>query len=472
MNRVPSGSIEPRGLPSRRGRESPAELPCAVSATPPPSPEEAAVQASEAPESPWRLLTTNPVFTRLWLSQVLSMAGDWLSFVALLSLLLELTGSGMSVSALLLCTSVPSLLVAPFAGVVADRCDRRRVMIAADLVRMLCVLGFLLLQSADGVWLAYLLTAAIAVASGFFAPAAAAALPNLVRSSQLTAANALAGATGGVMTALAAWLGGWVSANLGRPVAFGLDALSFLISALVILSVRQPFSAGLPAKVQSAGPSVLTRTLQDLREGGSYAWNSRPVLALLLLKIGAGLGGGVLALLSVVPIQVLKAGDYGVGVLYASRGLGTLVGAALASLVAGARPRVRALAAAWGLVASGLLCVAFGASTSLAWAAGLVFGAFLGSGVQWVLSGALLQRVAEDRLLGRVMALDNAGMTLTASLSTLLCGWGLVAWGPRPVAGLVGAAVVLSGLVWLAFQAWLRPLRFEAPAQRSSRSAR
>ncbi len=443
-----------------------------MSAPPDSDLEGAALPTVEAPQSPWKLLTTNPVFTRLWLSQVLSMAGDWLSFVALLSLMLELTGSGLSVSTLLLCTSVPSLLVAPIAGVVADRCDRRRVMITADLVRMLCVLGYLLLESADQAWLAYLLTILLAVASGFFAPAAAAALPNLVTAGQLTSANALAGATGGVMTALAAWLGGWVSAHLGRPLAFGLDALSFLVSALVLLSVRQPFSAGSPVARDGGGGPVLVRAFRDLREGAAYAWNSSPVLALLLLKVGAGLGAGVLALLSVMPVQVLKAGDYGVGVLYASRGLGTLVGSAAASLVAGSRPRVRALAAAWGLVASGVLCAAFGASSTLAWAAFLVCGAFLGSGWQWVLTGALLQRVAEDRLLGRVMALDNAALTLTASLSTLLCGWGLVVWGPGPVAGLVGAAVVLFGLAWLGFQAWLRPSAFQGPAQRSSRSAR
>lgn len=442
--------------------------------SPPPDsdPEGVETPTPEESQSPWRLLTTNPVFTRLWLAQVLSMAGDWLSFVALLSLMLELTGSGLSVSALLLCTSVPSLLVAPFAGVVADRCDRRRVMITADLVRMLCVSGFLLLDSADQAWLAYLLTVLLAVASGFFAPAAAAALPNLVTAGQLTSANALAGATGGVMTALAAWLGGWVSANLGRPLAFGLDAASFLVSALVLLSVRRPFSAGSPVARDDGGVPVLLRAWRDLGEGATYAWKCGPVLALLMLKVGAGLGAGVLALLSVVPIQVLKAGDYGVGVLYASRGLGTLVGAAAASLLAGARPRVRALAAGWGLVASGVLCAAFGVSSSLAWAATLVCGAFLGSGLQWVLTGALLQRVAEDRLLGRVMALDNAALTLTASLSTLLGGWGLVAWGPAPVAGLVGASVAFFGLAWLGLQSWMRPSTFEGSAQRSSRSAR
>jgi len=426
--------------------------------------------ACETPQTPWQLLRTNPLFARLWLSQVLSMAGDWLSYVALLALLLELTGSGMSVSVLLLCTSLPSLLVAPLAGVLADRFDRRRVLIVADLLRMLCVLGFLFLREPQHAPLAYVLTVILALASGLFAPAAAAALPNLVTPGQLTSANALMGATGGVMTALAAWLGGWVSAHLGRPVAFGLDAFSFLVSALVILSVRVPFSASLPEPVHPR--EVLGRTALDLREACSYAWACRPVLALILLKMAAGVAGGVLVLLSVMPVQVLGAGDFGVGVLYAARGLGTLAGAALASSLAGAGKGRRAFLAAWGLASSGLLCLAFGRAETLNQAAFFVFGAFLGSGLQWVFSAALLQGVVEDRLLGRVLALDNASMTLTASVSTLLCGWGLVAWGPRPVADFVGLAVLATCLAWLGVHAWWRPLDFGSRPQRASRLSR
>jgi len=213
----------------------------------------------------------------------------------------------------------------------------------------------------------------------------------------------------------------------------------------------------------------LGRTARDLREACSYAWASRPVLALILLKMAAGLGGGILVLLSVMPVQVLGAGDFGVGVLYASRGLGTLAGAALASMLAGVGKSRRAFLAAWGLAFSGLFCLAFGRAESLNLAAFFVFGAFLGSGLQWVFSAALLQRVVEDRLLGRVLALDNASMTLTASVSTMLCGWGLVAWGPRPMADLVGLAVLAACLVWLGVHAWWRPLDFDSPPQRASR---
>ena len=431
-----------------------------------PDPPAPPVAESGGAESPWQLLSTNRVFARLWLAQVLSMAGDWLCFVALLGLLLELTGSGLTISLLLLCTTLPSLLVAPLAGVAADRLDRRRLMIAADLVRMAGVLGFLWIRGPEQVWLAYALTTCNALAAGFFAPAAAAALPNLVSARQLTAANALAGATAGVMTALAAWLGGWVSANLGRPLAFSLDGLSFLVSALAILSVGQPFSEG-PRRGESQRRAGLAA---DLREAGSYAWSHRPVLALLLLKAGAGVGGGLLALLSVMPVQVMKAGDFGVGVLYASRGLGSMAGAVVASLWAGARPQARAALAALGLVASGLACLAFGRAQGLEWGAVLVFSAFLGSGLQWVLSAALLQRSVEDALLGRVLALDNAAMTLAASVSTLLCGWGLAVLAPGTVASLVGSAILLVALGWLAVYGLARPLRFDPPVQRDNRS--
>ncbi|NMA26237.1 MAG: MFS transporter, partial [Burkholderiales bacterium] len=118
------------------------------------------------------------------------------------------------------------------------------------------------------------------------------------------------------------------------------------------------------------------------------------------------------------------------------------------------------------------LCLAFGRAETLYQAAFFVFGAFLGSGLQWVFSAALLQKAVEDQLLGRVLALDNASMTLTASVSTLLCGWGLVAWGPRIVADLVGITVLVACLAWLGVHAWWRPLDFDSRPQRASLRSR
>lgn len=420
--------------------------------------------------SPWQLISTNRVFARLWLGQLISAAGDWISFVALLALLLDLTASGMSVSLLLIARTVPTFLVTPLAGVVADRCDRRRVLIAADLLRMTCTLGFLLIGGPGDVWLAYALSAANGIAGSFFDPAAAAAIPSLVAPRQLVAANAIGGATSGVMLAVGAAAGGLVAAHFGRPAAFTVDALSFLVSALAIASVRQPFSADpLPAH-PSGAVAAWRRAVDDAVEAWRYALRHRAVLAVVLIKTVGGLGGGVLALLSVIPMQVLHAGDLGVGVMYATRGLGTIVGALLLPRLLPERPLARAVAAAGGLVASGVFCVAFSASPTLRGAAFFVFMAFLGASLQWVFPAALLQQFVEDRYLGRVFALDMAALMVTGTLSTALCGWGIARFGPAAVGMIAGVCLAACGLAWIIWFAGVRPVRFdqESTAAQSS----
>jgi predicted MFS family arabinose efflux permease len=406
--------------------------------------------------SPWALLATNGNFRRLFAAQLVSMAGDWISIVALVTLLQEMTGKGSVVSWLIVANTLPFFLVTPLAGVVADRYDRRTIMIASDVVRAVLVLGFMAVAPSGQAWLALALSSAAVVVSAFFGPAAAAAVPNVVAPHQLAAANALSSASWGSMLAVGSALGGVISSNFGREAAFMADSLTFIVSALLTASVRVPFSS---AARQSSEPG--TAADGGFTESLRYAWRHRGLRALLLIKTMWGVGAGVIALLSVLPVQVFKAGEAGVGLLYASRGVGAVIGPLLAQgMVRDSAPAMAKLAA-FGVMFSGVFYAAFASAPSIKIAAVYVFLAHLGGGAQWVLSTTLLQRMVADRILGRVMALDMGGITLTMTVSTVLCGIGIETVGPRMVGMLAGAAIVLLGLTWIAVYAWVRPEQFE-----------
>ena len=115
-----------------------------------------------------QLLRNNRPYRKLWLSQVVSNAGDWFNTIAVLGLTLELTQSGLALSIAMLCQMLPAFFVAPIAGVIAERYDRKRVMIVADLLRSGVALGFLLVDTPDEVWLIYLFMACLSALGPFF----------------------------------------------------------------------------------------------------------------------------------------------------------------------------------------------------------------------------------------------------------------------------------------------------------------
>ncbi len=150
------------------------------------------------------LLRNNRNFRQLWLGQVVSQMGDWFDTIALYTIILNLTGSGRDIGLLLVARFVPSFIFGPLSGVVADRFNRRTIMIVSDLLRALVVLGFLFVRRADQLWIIYVLTVAQLALSTFFEPAKTAAIPSIVSDRELVSANAIASVTWSVMLTLGA----------------------------------------------------------------------------------------------------------------------------------------------------------------------------------------------------------------------------------------------------------------------------
>src|SRR5918995_657747 len=186
------------------------------------------------------LLSRNRSFRQLWLGQVVSQMGDWFNTIALYTIILQLTGSGRDVGLLLVARFVPSFLFGPISGVVADRFSRQKIMIWSDLLRALVVLGFLFVRRADQLWIIYVLTVFQLALSTFFEPAKTAVIPSIVSDRELVAANAISSVTWSIMLTLGAAIGGVITGWFGTDVAFILDALTYLLSAWLIFTVRLP----------------------------------------------------------------------------------------------------------------------------------------------------------------------------------------------------------------------------------------
>jgi MFS family permease len=406
------------------------------------------------------LLRRNPAFARLYGAQLASFAGDWFATVALLGLALELTGSSAVASLVLVLQTGGFAAASPIAGLLADRLDRRRLMVAADLARVPVALAFLLARDPETLWIAFAAVLLLAVGAAVFEPTSSAALPNLVSREDLPAANVLIGSAWGTMLAVGAALGGIVAATLGRDAAFVVNALSFAVSAWLILGIRRPLQEDRDRSARVGGG-----VRSGMATAIGFVRTSRMVAAFVLSKTSFGVGTGVVALLAVFGSEVFDAGDAGIGVLFAARGLGALAGPFVARTVMGTDDAGLIRGIALSFVAAAGCYAIFPLAPQLWIAAIVVFGAHCGGGAQWALSTLGIQRSTPDAIRGRVFSLDYGLVTMTIAVSTLLAGFLADAVAPRSAVWVMAGLIVAAGTGWIAF-AWPilargRPARLE-----------
>jgi MFS family permease len=404
----------------------------------------------------------------LYLGQAISQLGDWFNSVAVFALLLDLTGSATAVAWMMIVQFLPMAIVGPLAGVVVDRVDRKRLMIAADLFRGVTILGLLLVRRREEVWIAYVVTAICVSAQAFFEPARTATIPNVTSADELMPANALSSATWSAMLAAGASIGGLVTALSGRNVAFILNAASFFASAIFISQTR--FNSTPPQTERPAGFATMTG-VPDLLEGLRYVRSKSHVAALMFVKAGWGLAGGVLLLLTIFgqrifPVGTTSAG--GIGILYGARGIGAGLGPIALRWILGQKPKTlrRTIGPAYFIV--GGFYVLLAGAPNLPLAALCVLCAHFGGSILWVFSTVLLQMEVPDKFRGRVFAAELALVTLTSSISSYLTALALdrAGWSPRMLAFSLGAMFCIPGLLWLGMLSRWR--QDEEPTERPS----
>ena len=201
------------------------------------------------------LLRSNRNYRYTWTGQVVSEVGDHYNNIAVFSLALANTGSGLVVAGILLARGCAVMLGGPIAGVLLDRMDRKRLMIASDLVRAVIALLFMLGIPAGRTWLLLLLSGGLMFASPFFTSGRASILPSIASKEELHTANSLTQLTQWTTVMIGSFLGGTSVAGFGYKAAFAFNAFSFLFSALCISRLHDPrgfrsppVRAGTPAR--------------------------------------------------------------------------------------------------------------------------------------------------------------------------------------------------------------------------------
>jgi MFS family permease len=403
------------------------------------------------------LLRENRDFRHLWMAQLVSELGDWFYSLAIYDLLLKVTGSGQAVGFAIIIQLLPWFFMTPVAGFLADRFPRRHLMIVADIVRGVVVLGLLLVRTTGDIWLVYALLGVEVIFASIFEPARNALLPNLTRPAELLPANALSSATWSFALTIGAALGGAVTALLGRDVAFVVNSLSFFGSALLLQRIRVvEHHAVAPPPEPAHEPGH--PSLRSLRGGAEYFRQNPKVTVVVLAKMGLGWVGGILLLLAVFGEQIFPLhgrGALAMGLLYAARGAGAGIGPMIGDHVTrGIENRMwRSISISFFIMGASYLL--FSGAPNLPLAALAVFVAHMGGSNIWVISTTLIQMHVDDRFRGRVFAVDFGLNMLAAAASNYVMGLGLDRWGlsARQLAAGLGAVLLIPALLWLPAQA-------------------
>ena len=389
----------------------------------------------------WKMLKTNADMRRVFMAQVISYLGDWFSFVAIIGLVDDLTGSKFLVSLVVVAFSLPSFLASPIAGSMADRFDRRRILVFVSVIQVVAAFG-LLFVGKDTVWLAFLAQSTISALAAVVSPATEASIPNIARDEkELAIANSLLGSTWGVMLAVGAAIGGVFASVFGRDAAFIANGVSFALSAILFSRIKTPMQKDRNVETQRQR----IRPIADMREAITHSRKDPVLMALIFSKTTFAIGAGVVSQLAVLASDVFNGGDAARGLLIGVRGVGTGLGPLIAMrYTRGQLGKVLLICGFASLAFSGFYLV--GAWMPTLWLTAIfVMLAHLGGGAQWTLSSYGLQLRSPDHIRGRILAGDFALVTFMLSLTSALAGLVSELYGVRQaISGFACAAAIAS----------------------------
>lgn len=345
-----------------------------------------------------------PAFRRIWAAGLVSDGGDWVLFVAMPLVVLDLTGSALGTSIAFLLELAPAVAVAPLAARLADRVDRRRLLVLVSLAHALALVPLAVPATARSLPVVYAVIAVESALGALFVPARNALLPELVAAHELTSANALAGAGENLARLVGGPAGGVLLAVGGLPLVVAVDLATFLVSAAVLATLPRggpPTAASGPAR---------SRMLAALLVPG--------VRSVLAVDLVASVAQGMFVVLFVLFVTgPLHGGETEVGLLRGVQAVGALVAGAVLAVAgrAGDRP-----------LAAGSIA-AFGGLSLLIWNLPLVTTAALPYVVLFALVGApgVLMATALTSTLQRILPRDRRGSGFAAAGAVAAVGQGV-----------------------------------------------
>ncbi|GAB5602312.1 MFS transporter [Thermus sp. FJN-A] len=386
---------------------------------------------------PFRSLR-NPLFARLYAAQTTSLLGDAFTWVGLALLAFEVAGarSAAILAGALTLRVTAFVALSPLAGALADRMDRKALMVAADLGRMV-VIGLMPLVSE--VWQIYVLMFVLNALTAFFTPAYQAALPQVTRQKEYAQAIALSGATYEVLGVLGPGLAGAIAGWIGARSLFFLDAATFLLSALLILTL--PVRLRVDGSSSAQGP-----TLRDVLDGTLRLWQDAPMRYALLLELVAAASGALILVGTVGLVRgQLGLGDLEYGWVMAAFGVGATLAALAVGALEGRLPRTTFVQLGALVSTLAVLPANFVPFIPLA-----LLWALAGAGQNWVNlpTQTLIADRTPEAFQGRVYGAHFAWSHLWWALTYPLAGWLGSRYADRSfLYGGLLAAVLFAGVV-------------------------
>ena len=387
------------------------------------------------------LLKENQNFRKLFAARLITLGGDWLLTVPLLGIIYGLTENPFITSLVLVVQSAPLFILGSFGGYLADKYNRKKIIAISEFLSGLTVLLILYAVTTENVLFILFSFGMLSVVGSPYMPTSDAALPNVVKKENLAEANVIFFSSWGVMAGIGAGIGGYLTTVISRNMLFAIDSLSFVLSALIVYSIKKNLSEDSEINEKNKNITYV--------EGIKYAASKKDVFSLIITKGTFSISAsGLLSLFTVLSYDIYKTGDFGTGLMFGARGVGALVGPIAIRYFFGDSDGKLLNTIGLTIMVWGLFYFFIPFSVSLYLTVFLLVLAHCGGGSQWAFSTYGLQILTPDRLRGRISGIDYSFNFLMNTVSTLMIGYLASIYGVLFVYRLFPVLGFIFGLTW------------------------
>ncbi|MBS4198739.1 MFS transporter [Bacillus sp. FJAT-49732] len=379
-------------------------------------------------------------YRRLFLAGIVNGIGDRFSSVAVLAMLLHITGSGFAVGVTLAIRLIPFLLFGPIGGWAADKFSRKTILVTTDLVRIVFALSFLFVHSKEDLWIVYISSFILAAGEAIYSPVRKSSISTLVKQENLIKINSLEQVMVGIVLIIGAFTGGIVSAIFGANITFWLNAISFLGAAVILATIALPKNKMEKDMITEGREKRSNSTFRKV------VLMSIPIQVLLICEILiASINGIDNVLISVYAVNVYHLGDVGVGLFYGALGMGLMLSFSVAN-------RLNK-----NFLAIGLICIMLEgmfllllSKTHIVWIAFFTFcGAACMAGVGNTCFDTILMKEIPEEHRGKMFGLMATIGNTIMGISMFLAGSALQYISPRSLGMIGGIAYIIIATLLL-----------------------
>lgn len=383
----------------------------------------------------WKVWKYESNYHKLFFSGVINGIGNRFTQVAILALIYDMTSSAFAIGLLFLIRLIPFLIMAPIAGVLADRVSKKVILWTTEFIRVPIVLGLILGNNTEQLWMIYVSSFLLALGEAVYAPTRKALIPNLVRREHLLSINAIEQIIMGLVLIIGSTTGGFISYLLGHNIAFSLNALTFLISALFLKNLKTPNQQTDKAVI----PHSSIISYKNL-------FKSPVLLIFLFICLTMPIANGIdNVLISVYALEVYKMGDLGVGLIYGSLGVGLVLSSFSSKWIKGNLVGVTIIF----IIIEGIGHFLLSVSPNFIIALGTVLVITFSVGISDISFNTLVMKTVPSHRRGTFFGLTEMISNVTLGTFIAIGGFILEFIDPRSLGSLVGLLYVSLAVIYL-----------------------